>query len=244
MCSNCYNGCSDIISDKCIRYTGVDVPLLGIKNGDSLSYVEQALVTFLTSTLDGTGIIIDIPSADLCALVSSFIPSCGPLTASTLFDVLIKTICSLQTQVTANATSITSINSTLATLNANYDVSTCLSGVTTTSGTHAILQAVITRLCSLITTLPSIYVAIADINTYISTYLNGLTTTDRAHNKMVISTAYEYFGPTSGYPTVSDNLSSTTQGTGYWEKVYECNGLNGTPVKSSVGGVYIMYREI
>ncbi|BCU97892.1 MAG: hypothetical protein CM15mV19_1420 [uncultured marine virus] len=45
-CSNCYNGCTEITSDKCVKYTGVDVPILGIKNGDSLSYVEQALITF------------------------------------------------------------------------------------------------------------------------------------------------------------------------------------------------------
>lgn len=46
ICSNCYNGCAEITSDQCIRYTGIDVPVLGIKTGDSLSYVEQALITF------------------------------------------------------------------------------------------------------------------------------------------------------------------------------------------------------
>jgi hypothetical protein len=55
-CSNCFNGCAEIVSDQCVRYTGVDVPLLGIQHGDSLSYVEQALITFLTAALDGTGI--------------------------------------------------------------------------------------------------------------------------------------------------------------------------------------------
>ena len=45
-CSNCYNGCVEITSDKCIKYTGVDVPILGIKNGDSLSFIEQSLITF------------------------------------------------------------------------------------------------------------------------------------------------------------------------------------------------------
>ena len=55
-CSNCYNGCTEIVSDRCVKYTGIDVPVLGIQTGDSLSFVEQALITFLTSTLDGTGI--------------------------------------------------------------------------------------------------------------------------------------------------------------------------------------------
>jgi len=60
ICSNCYNGCVETTSDQCVRYTGVDVPVLGIQTGDSLSYVEQALITFLTSTLDGSGIILTI----------------------------------------------------------------------------------------------------------------------------------------------------------------------------------------
>ena len=54
--SNCYNGCTEIVSDRCIKYTGIDVPVLGIQTVDSLSYIEQSLITFLTSTLDGTGI--------------------------------------------------------------------------------------------------------------------------------------------------------------------------------------------
>ena len=62
-CSNCFNGCVETTSDKCVKYTGIDVPILGIKKGDSLSYVEQALIEFLTSTLDGSGIKLDIPEA-------------------------------------------------------------------------------------------------------------------------------------------------------------------------------------
>ena len=73
-CSNCYNGCSEITSDKCVRYTGIDVPVLGIKNGDSLSYVEQALIEFLVSTLDGSGIKVDIPQDIICDIVSSNLP--------------------------------------------------------------------------------------------------------------------------------------------------------------------------
>ena len=65
-CSNCYNGCTEITSDKCVKYTGVDVPILGIKTGDSLSFVEQALITFLGSTLDGTGIQPVVPPSDIC----------------------------------------------------------------------------------------------------------------------------------------------------------------------------------
>lgn len=100
-CSNCFNGCAEIVSDQCVRYTGIDVPVLGIKNGDSLSFVEQALITFLTSTLDGTGIKIDINPAIICNLVKQHLPTCGDLTVVDFITALIKAACDLQTQMTA-----------------------------------------------------------------------------------------------------------------------------------------------
>ena len=38
-CSNCppdacYNGCVNVISDDCVRYTGADIPALGIQTND------------------------------------------------------------------------------------------------------------------------------------------------------------------------------------------------------------------
>ena len=85
ICSNCYNGCTEIVSDKCVRYTGIDVPVLGIQTGDSLSYVEQALIEFLTSTLDGTGIKLTIDPAIICNLVNQYLPDCEDLNALNLF---------------------------------------------------------------------------------------------------------------------------------------------------------------
>jgi len=55
-CSNCFNGCAEIVSDRCVRYTGINIPSLGITTGDSLSNIEESLSTFLMSALDGTGI--------------------------------------------------------------------------------------------------------------------------------------------------------------------------------------------
>jgi hypothetical protein len=49
-CTNCFNGCSEITSDKCVKYTGADIPALGIQNGDTLEFVEQTLAQFLIST--------------------------------------------------------------------------------------------------------------------------------------------------------------------------------------------------
>lgn len=48
---------------------------------------------------------------------------------------------------------------------------------------------------------------------------------------MVPFTAVEYYGPLNGYPGASDGFGGTGIGFGAWEKVYLCNGLNGTPDK-------------
>lgn len=220
-CSNCYGGCTEIVSDKCVKYTGVDVAVLGIKNGDSLSYVEQALVTFLTSTLDGTGIKLDIDSGIICTLVSQYLQECDDLTAVELFKALIQASCSLQGQIDV--------------IEANYTVD-CLSGVTSTSGTHAIVQAVITKLCAVEDTLTALqatvaalaldvdtnYVKLADLNSLIQAYLDSIATGTQYYTKMVPYTMVAYFGSLS-------NFDATGAGLGDWEQIYLCNGLNGTP---------------
>jgi microcystin-dependent protein len=213
----------EITSDKCVKYTGIDVPVLGIKNGDSLSYVEQALIGFLTSTLDGSGIVLDIAEGDLCDLVNSFLPDCGDLTLIDLATALTKSACSLQTQVTA-------LENTINAGEAAYDVN-CLTGVTAESGTHTILQAVIDLLCSVNADLTALtldlttnYVAISDIDTYIADYLSTIGASTLVANKMIPYVAVEYYGSTSYF-------NSTGAGTGDWANIYLCNGLNGTPDK-------------
>jgi microcystin-dependent protein len=231
-CSNCYNGCTEIVSDKCVKYTGVDVPVLGIQTGDSLSFVEQALITFLTSTLDGTGIKIDIDPDIICALVQEYLPTCGDLTAVDLFNALIKATCDLQEQIDV-------IVAELAILNGNYDID-CLTGVTSSSDTHAIVQAVITKLCDVSADLVALaldldtnYVKLADLNALIQAYLDSIApATNIQYKKMVPYTAVEYYGPLSNFDASGAGLS----GLG-WQNVYLCNGNNGTPDKRGRVGV-------
>jgi microcystin-dependent protein len=220
-CSNCYNGCTEIVSDRCVRYTGIDVPVLGIKTGDSLSFVEQALIEFLTSTLDGTGIKIDLGTTVICNLVRQYLPTCGDLTIVDISKALIQAACDLQAQVDA-------IDDTLTILNANYTIG-CLTGVTASSDTHAIVQAVITKLCqvqvdltALALNLSTNYVSVADIDSYIEAYLDSTGSSTLVSNKMVPYSVLPYFGPLS-------NFDGTGAGTGDWLKIYLCNGQNGTP---------------
>lgn len=224
-CSNCYNGCAEIVSDKCVKYTGVDVPLLGIQSGDSLSFVEAALIEFLTSTINGVGIKPIIDPLIICNLVQQYLPDCGELTLNDILKALIQAACSLQEQVDL-------IKADLLVLNADYDVD-CLTGVTNTSDTHAVLQAVITKLCDLDVDLAALaldvdtnYVKLADLNSLIAAYIASTTVSStKYYTKMVPYTVVEYYGSLVG------NFDVSGAGIGDWEKIYLCNGNNGTPDK-------------
>ena len=224
-CSNCYNGCPDITSDQCVKYTGIDVPLLGIKNGDSLSYIEQALISFLSSALDGTGIEITIPNDIICTIVNGYLQECEDLTLVNVITALIKSICDIQEQ-------INSVVTTLNTLNAPY-ATECLIGVDAFSDTHTIVQTIITALCALTTSVTelsnsiNLYVPLDQLNALIQDYLDASISSTQMKNKMVPWVAMEYYNSDiSGFDSTGKGFPNTI-----WDSVYLCNGNNGTPDK-------------
>lgn len=228
-CNNCFNGCVETISDQCVKYTGIDISSLGISNGDSLSRVEYVLTTKLISALDGTGIIPFIDPISLCALVNSFLPTVGPITLNDVIDTFIQCLCSLQTQVTA-------VTDAIIIMNGDYDIG-CLTGVTITSDTHTILQATLTKVCLLnsdlillAADLSTNYVPISEINAYIAAYIASIGSSTLMSNRLIPYSAVEYYGPLTYFDI-------TGKGTGDWDKVYLCNGLNGTPDKRGRVGV-------
>lgn len=233
-CSNCYNGCTDIVSDKCVRYTGIDVPVLGIQTGDSLSYVEQSLIGFLTSTLDGTGIKPTIDPTIICTLVQTYLPTCGDLTLVDLINALIQATCDLQEQIIVVAEDVLSVQNQVNIIEGPYTIG-CLTGVGINSGTHAILQAVITKLCAFILDVQTNYVQLADLDPLIQAYLDSLPASNKYYTRMVPYTAVEFHAD----PGV--NFSGTGVGLGDWEKIYLCNGLNGTPDKRGRVGVGVTF---
>ena len=221
-CQNCFNGCADIISDKCVKYTGIAIPELGIQTGDTLSFVEQALFTFLLSALNGTGIKIDVSELTICTLVQKYLPTCGDLTIVDISKALIQASCDLQEQVDVVAAE-------LVALNANYDIG-CLTGVTAASDTHNIVQAVITKLCALQLDFTALeldlvtnYVSIEDINGYIAAYLASVGTTTLISSKMVPYSILPFYGDLAG------KFDATGAGLGDWNRIFLCNGLNSTP---------------
>jgi microcystin-dependent protein len=232
-CSNCYNNCPEITSDRCVRYTGIDVPVLGIKSGDSLSYVEQALIEFLTSTLDGSGIKLELDPAVICTLVKNNLPTCGDLTLIDLSNALVKSICDLQTQ-------ITSLAGTVYTINSPYTTG-CLTGITNTSSTHEVLQTTITKLCQLdsnvtsITTNLSQYVRLSDLCQLVTACLATASggSGNRYYTRMVPYTVVEYYGTLQNF--------NAGVGQGEWENIYLCNGqtYNGVTTPDKRGRVTV-----
>ena len=222
-CQNCYNGCTDIIPDKCTKYTGNNVPELGIENGDSLFSVQQSIFSFLLSVIDGTSIKPEINQEFICEKISQYLGE-QELTLPNIINAILQTACDLQTQVTNVKSSVDTIN-TAYTLN-------CVSGVTDNTNTHEVLQAVITKLCNVNTALTALslnvstnYVKLSELNNLIAAYLSGGSTSIKLYNKMIPYTVVEFYGNLSG------KFDSTGAGLGDWEKIYLCNGNNGTPDK-------------
>jgi len=222
-CSNCYNGCTEITSDKCVKYTGVDVPVLGIQNGDSLSYVEQSLIGFLTSSLDGTGIFPVIPQTDICPSLQAELDDCNPLSLNNYLTGIIKFLCSLEEQISGEGSGQGS----------DYDLD-CIDipAGSDPSDTQVVLQNVIYKVCTLVDQLNSFitfventYVRISDINTYIENYLQNDPGQQIIANRMV---PFSIVAATGG-PAFLNNFDASGAGIGDWVNIYLCNGENGTP---------------
>ena len=234
-CSNCppescYNGCVQVVSDQCVRYTGLDSIPLDITSGDNLQLVIENLIDNLVPLLTGEGDKITIASAIRCAIVNGYLPTpvgTNQWTSEQLFQTLVEVVCDLQTQIDAIAADI-------ATLNADYTIG-CLDGVTASSDTHAIVQAIINKLCTTVANLAALeldvdtnYVKLADLDALIAAYIasQGGGNSNQQYLKMVPYVAYEYYGTLANF----DGSGIGIPANGFF-KVYLCNGLNGTPDK-------------
>jgi microcystin-dependent protein len=229
-CESCYNGCVETVSDQCVRYTGLDSIPLDIQSGDNLQVVLDNIINSLVPLLTGEGDSIVILESIRCAILNGYLPTpseADTWTSAQLFNALVKVVCDLQAQIDA-------IDAEIAILNADYTID-CLTGVTASSDTHAIVQAIITRLCDTIADLAALeldvatnYVKLSDLDALIAAYLasqagGGGT---QEYLKMVPYVAYEYYGPLTNF----DGSGVGIPNLGFY-KVYLCNGLNATPDK-------------
>lgn len=229
-CESCYNGCVETVSDQCVRYTGLDSIALDIQSGDNLQTVLQNIIDGLVPLFSGTGDQITLSSAIRCAIINGYLPAPSTpnqWTSEQIFQALTKVVCNLQAQISVVAADI-------ATLNANYTIG-CLTGVTASSDTHDIVQAIINKLCATASSLTALaldvdtnYVKLADLDALIAAYLASQSggSSNQQYLKMVPYVAYEYYGPLTNF----DGTGAGINANGFY-KVYLCNGLNGTPDK-------------
>lgn len=229
-CESCYNGCVQTVSDECVRYTGLDSAPLDIQSGDNLQVVLDNIINSLVPLLTGEGDRITLAAGIRCAIVNGYLPvpvDTDQWTSEQIFQALVKVVCDLQTQIDA-------IDAEIATLNADYTIE-CLDGVTTSSDTHDIVQAIITKLCATVAELAALeldvdtnYVKLSDLDALIAAYLasQGGGESNQQYLKMVPFVAYEYYGPLTNF----DGSGIGIPANGFY-KVYLCNGLNGTPDK-------------
>lgn len=222
-CSNCYTGCTQITSDKCVKYTGLANETLGIQNGDSLSFTQASIMGFLTTTLNGSGIKYELAAEDMCTISSQYLTDCTDITVVEITRALSKAICSLDTTLTSLVNSVD--------VTEGAYTPGCIS-VTGNEGTHIVLQATMNQACTNATAITATnldlstnYVAIADIDTYIENYITNQAGGGIGEaSKMVPNTVIEYYGSLTFF-------DATGAGTGDWINVYLCNGNNGTPDK-------------
>jgi len=220
-CSNCFNGCAGPVSDKCVKYTGIDIPGLGIANGDTLLHVENKITEKILGLMTGEEIIPVIDPTVICDLVSDFFPYCPPLTLNDVLTAFVKAICVLDER-------IVEAEDQLAALNESYDID-CLVGVDASSDTHDVVQAVINKVCEVSAELTAfkedvenLYVKEADIQGIVNTAISTAPGAGKNYDKMVPYIVYPYYGSIAKF-------GITGVGSDEWEKVYLCNGANGTP---------------
>ena len=218
-CTNCFSGCVETTSDKCVKYTGNSIDFLHIDKGDSLEKVEEAITNWLATVLNGKGILPVTDSNVICDIVD--IPN-----DPTLVDILnsiIKAACDIDASLVAEVARVDAIEE-------DYTIGDCLTS-NPDDGTHIILQEVINVLCTAVDDIDTlndlfaICITTSNIDTYIQNYLTVHSTTNLMYTKMVPYVIYPFY-PTH---TVLNLFSNTGAGSGIWDKVYFCNGLNSTP---------------
>jgi microcystin-dependent protein len=237
-CTNCFSGCVSTTSDKCVKYTGTDITFLGISSGDTLNSVEKAITDYLATVYTGEGILPTIDPSYLCTVVNQYFPV-GTPTAVDILTAIIRAVCDIEAEIVVERARIDVIEDT-------YTVGDCLT-VDPDAGTHAVLEAVMAELCDVvddITTINNLLatcITTSTIDTYIQNYINTITASTYMYSKMVPYVIYPFY-PTAA---VLASFSVNGIGSGAWDKVYMCNGENGTPdlrgrsligVTNNVGG--------
>lgn len=219
-CKNCFNGCTISTYDKCIKYTGEDVDSLEICNNDGLDEVIEKIIENLEGYSTGEGITVTL-SPTPCTLISDKLSANYSL--SSILNAYASAICEVKEELDDV---ITDIGNT-------YPFNTLCLTLGASPTKDDILQATITQTCANTTSINTIlndYVKASELNTLIQQYLDEISQTPsgviQQNTKMVPYVAYEYYGSLANFDSSGKGLTNAG-----FEKVYLCNGSNGTPDK-------------
>lgn len=216
-CINCFIGCDKTLYDRCMKYTGDGVDALSICNGEYYNDVIASIIDKLLSYQDGSGIAPDVDVS--CTFFSSIIGA-QDVTLQNILQSLITGECSLKTQ----------IDSLSGIVNGTYSFNTSCLTLGANPSKDDILQAAITKICSIdarVTAIENDYVKASELDVLIQQYLDSISTSvTQQYTKMVPYVAYEYYGPLTNFDSGGKGISVAG-----FDKVYLCNGSNGTPDK-------------
>lgn len=218
MCTDCYNNCFPALTDKCVKYTGGNIPLFDICTGDPLSKLEDVIVEKLLSALDGTGITPKDVTLENAPELKTLLAAKSPI-LNNLLQILIdnqKTLKDYIVELQEKAVFV-------------FDTS-CLTFPTnvTSPTSDDILQAAVLKLCSLSTTVegfPTTYVKNTDLPTLVKDIVTGANgnTPIQFNSRLFPQSPVPYIGSLANF----DNTGKGIPAAGF-EKVYIMNGLNGT----------------
>lgn len=219
-CKDCFTNCAVPTTDRCVEYTGPDVPILGICTGDQLSVVEAKVFDALLAAMNGTGITFDDLTID-CEFITEILDGED--------ENLANMIQALVTAVCQNKTSITNLETTV---NAPFTVDASCLTLPTSPTRDDVLKAAVAKVCEVSTSISTVitdYVKASELCDSVQACLTAIDdgngdTVVQEFSKMPKNVPMAYVGPM----TVFDGTGKGLEASGY-NKVYICNGNNGTP---------------
>lgn len=219
-CTNCFDSCADrYTTDRCVEYTGEDISVLGICKGDPLYQVEIVVIEKLQSLMNGTGITFDTLTLD-CDFIKDILAG---------QDIQLANI--IQAMVVASCTLKDLVDSINTRLNAPFTLDTSCLTLPPTPNRDDILAAVVSKACESATGVNTIlndYVKSSELCDKVAVCITNLNNGSsgvvvQENTKMPKYCPIPYEGPL----TVFDSSGKGVAAQGY-DKVYLCNGNNGT----------------
>jgi microcystin-dependent protein len=214
-CTDCFNTCADkLITDRCVQYTGADIPALEICNGDSLYQVEAIILKKLQELADvGNVVLTDIDLS--CSFLKDLLNNADP-TISNLMQMFATASCDLYALIKALETQI----------NTPFSINAPCLALPINPTRDQTLVATASKVCVLSTdvnTIKADYVKASELCAAVELCIGSPGATIQENTKMPKYVAMAYMGPL----TVFDSTGKGLEAFGY-DKVYICNGNNGT----------------